>query len=87
MPLIMHALVRSLGQERTRVCLKSSEAFVAITMGGTEVDFRVIIKSRKFLKEKCIVGLCSLEKGGATSHKHFRMVAKGTCTRLPVLKK
>ena len=84
MPLIMHALVCSLEQERTRACLKYFEAFVAITMGGTEVDFRVIIKLRKFFKEECLVALCSLEKGGALSHKHFQMVAKGTCTRLPV---
>lgn len=81
----MRALVCSQGQERTCACLMYSDAFMTITMGGMDVDIRLIIKLRMFIKEECIMALCSMEKGGALMHKHFEMVMKGNCTRLPVL--
>lgn len=87
MPPRMRALVRSRGQEGTRACFKYSEAFVTMAVGGTDMDIRVIIKLRKFMKEECIVVLCSMERGGALTHKHFQVIVKGNGTRLPMLNK
>ena len=72
MPPRMRALVRSQGQVRTRACFKYSEAFVTMVVGGMDMDIRVLIKLRKFMKEECIVVLCSMERGGTLMHKHFK---------------
>lgn len=39
------------------------------------------------MKDPCLVGLCFVKRGGALTHKHFKMVVKGNFNSLPMLNK
>lgn len=49
------------------------------------MDIRLLVTLKKFIWEQCIARLYLIEKGGASTHKHFQMVVKGNFTSLPVL--
>ena len=87
MALRMQTLVHSQGQERTHVCLKYIKALVTIVMGGVDVDVGLLVNLRRFIEDHCFAGLCSVERGGALTHKHFQMMVKGNFTSLLVLNK
>lgn len=87
MPSRMRALAQSQGQERNHVCLKYIEASVMIAVGGMDVDIALLVKLKRIIEEQCIARLCSEEKGGAFTNKHFQMVVKGYFAGPPVLNK
>lgn len=39
------------------------------------------------MKDHYLAGLCFVERGGALTHKHFKMVVKGNFSSLPMLNK
>ena len=45
-------------------------------VGGTDINIRLLVNLRRFIEEECISGLCSVERGGALTHKHFQMMVK-----------
>lgn len=47
------------------------EASVAIAIGGTNIDIDLLMSLRRFIEEKCIVGLCFVERGGTLMHTHL----------------
>ena len=52
------------------------------------MDVGHLVNLRRFVEEHSIVGLCSVERGGALTHKHFQiMVVKRNSTSLPMFKK
>jgi hypothetical protein len=44
----------------------------------------LLVNLRKFIEEECMAGLCSMERGGALTHKHFQMVMKGHFSSPPM---
>lgn len=83
----MRELVHSQAQKRTRSSLKYFEAHVTIAVGGMDIDIGLLVKSRKFIMDECMAGLCSVECGGALTCKHFQMVVKGNFSSLPMWSK
>ena len=83
----MHALACSQGQEKTHFSLKYFEVRVTIAAGGMDIDVSLLVKLRRFIEEECLVGLYSVELGGALTHNHFKWSRRGTlaafrcCTR------
>ena len=65
------ALACSEGQEKTRCNLKYFEAPITIAVGEMDIDVTFLVKLRKFIEE-CMVGLCSMERCGTLTHKHFK---------------
>lgn len=53
---------------------KSFELSITVGVGGEDIDMALMSNIKRFLKECCISGLCSLERGGALFHLHFQMV-------------
>lgn len=70
---------------RSRV--NSFEASRTTAVGGIDIDIRFRVNLRKFIEEECMVELCSVEQGGALTHKHFQVIVKGKFSSLPVLNK
>ena len=56
-------------------------------VGGLDIDVGFFVNLRRFVEEECMVGLCSVEQGGALMHNHFQMTVKGNFSILPVLTK
>ena len=56
-------------------------------MGEMDVDIATLVKLKRFIEEQCNVGLWSIERVGALTHKHFQMVVKGDLASLLVLNK
>ena len=46
---------------------------VMIRVGSADdIDITLLADLRKFIEEECIVGSCSIERGGALTHKQFK---------------
>lgn len=75
MPQRMKVAAHAQAQEGARVALKYFEALVTIVVGGVDIDI-MLVNLRRFIEEHCIVRLCSIEREGALTHKHFQMVLK-----------
>jgi hypothetical protein len=87
MPPRMRVLAQSQGQEQNHVCLKYIEASVTNVVGGMDVDTALLVKLKRIVEERCIARLCSEERGGALTNKHFQMMVEGNFASLLVLNK
>lgn len=63
------------------------DVLVTMAMGGVDIDVRLLVYLRRFVKEDCIVGLCLVERGSALTQKHIQMVVRGGFYSLLVLNK
>jgi hypothetical protein len=50
------------------------------------INIALLVKLRKYIC-KGMHGRCSMERGGALTHKHFQMIANGNFTSLQALNK
>jgi hypothetical protein len=83
----MRALAHSQVQKLTRACLKYIEASGTIAVGGVDGDIALPMNLSHLIEDHCISQLCSVEKGGALTHKHFQMMVKGNLSSLLLLNK
>ena len=83
----MRELVHSQAQKRNCSSLKYFEAPVTIAVGGMDIDIGFLMKLRKFIMDECMVGLCSMEFGGALTCKQIQMVVKDNFSSLPMWNK
>ena len=37
---------------------------MTIVVGGMDVDIVLLVNLRRFIKDRCIAGLCSMKRGG-----------------------
>lgn len=81
----MRVQVRAQGHEHACVALKYFKASITIFVGDVDIDIRLLVNLRSFIKEYCKAGLCSIERGDVLTHKHFQMVIKGNLSSLPIL--
>ena len=75
-------LTRLQGQEQTCSSFKYFKASITIVVGGIDIDIAFFVKLRKFIEENWMAWFCSMERGGAWTHKHFEMDVKRTCSSL-----
>lgn len=75
-------LARLQGREQTLSSFKYLKASVTIVMGGIDIDIALPMKLRKFIEENWMAWFCSVEQGGAWTHKHFEIVVRGTFSSL-----
>lgn len=67
----MQATSRALAQKHTRAFLKSFEVIINIVVRG-DIDIQILVNLRRFIKDDCVARLCTVERGGALAHKHFK---------------
>lgn len=80
------ALAHPQVQEQTHSSPKYFKASVTIAVGGMDVDVGFLVNLRRFIEEECMIGMCSVERGGVLTDKHVQMmVVKGNFSSLPVL--
>ena len=61
-------------QAQKQSSFKYFEASFMIVVDGANIDIALLVNLRKFIEDKCMVGLCCVERDGALTHKHFQMV-------------
>ncbi len=66
---------------------KLLKASMIVDVGRSDVDLRLLSKMKVFIKKECVVGLCTLERGGTFSHFHMQMVVKLHISSLKMLNK
>lgn len=71
MPSKMRAMAHTQPQDWTWVSLKYFKDFVIIVVWGMDIDIKPLVKVTKFIDIHCVVGLCSIERIGVLTHKHF----------------
>lgn len=52
------------------------EVSITVSVGGVDIDRRLLVNMQAFLAERANAGKCSLERGGAAFHLHLQMVAR-----------
>jgi hypothetical protein len=55
---------------------KLLEVNITISVWCFDIPTKMLIIMEKFIKDRCVLGLCVLERGGSLSKFHFQMVCR-----------
>jgi hypothetical protein len=50
---------------------KLLEVNITISVGCFDIPTKMLAIMEKFIKDRCVLGLCALERGGSLSKLHF----------------
>jgi hypothetical protein len=50
---------------------KLLEVNITISLGCFDIPTKMLAIMEKFIKDRCLLGLCDLERGGSLSKLHF----------------
>jgi hypothetical protein len=51
---------------------------LTVAVGGMGIDIALLVRLREFMKEECMVGLCFVERGGASvDTNNFKWLSRG----------
>jgi hypothetical protein len=66
---------------------KLLEVNIAINVGCFDIPTKMLAIMEKFIEDRCVLGLCALEKGGSLSKLHFQMVCRIYISNVIILNK
>jgi hypothetical protein len=55
---------------------KLLEVNITINVGCFDIPTKMLAIMKKFIKYRCVLRLCALERGGSLSKLHFQMVCR-----------
>jgi hypothetical protein len=62
---------REKGKKKLNKDDKLLEISIVISVGCSNIPTKMLVIMEKFIEDKCVLGLCALEKGGSISKLHL----------------